>query len=169
MTTQMETQVGTQVYQVYIKATPQAIWDAITDPEWSSKYAYRCSSHFDMRPGGAFKVIANEGMRAMGLPEVIVDGEVIEADPPHKLVQSYRFLFEPADEAEGFARVTYEIVPCRDGVSRLTVTHDQLEDKPRMVGAISSLWSGEDGGGGWNWILSDLKSLLETGKTLTDA
>ncbi len=84
--------------------------------------------------------------------------------PPHRLVQTYRFLFNAAHEAEGFTRITWEVVPTGKGFCRLTVTHD-TGHATMMTHAITSHYS-SDGGGGWNWILSDLKSLLETGKPL---
>lgn len=154
----------TQVYEVYIKATPQAIWDAITTPEWTAKYGYKGPTTYDLRPGGAFKARATDDMRKFGMPEVVVDGEVVEANPPHRLVQTYRFLFNEQSKAEGFTRVTWEIERTTAGFTRLTVTHE-LEGAPGMAGMVSSKFS-EQGAGGWSWILSDLKSLLETGSTL---
>ena len=156
--------VTTQVHEIYIKASPEKIWDAITKPEWTEKYAYKGRAEYDLRKGGAFRILATPAMVAYGLPNVIVDGEVSEADPPRKLVQSYRFLFSPENEAEGFTRVTWEIEPSAPGFSRLTVTHD-VEGAPIMAGLVSSKFS-EQGAGGWGWILSDLKSLLETGTTM---
>ena len=103
-------------------------------------------------------------MRKFGLPEVVVDGEVIEANPPHRLVQTYRFLFNEQTKAEGFTRVTWEIERTTAGFSRLTVTHE-LEGAPGMAAMVSSKFS-EQGAGGWSWILSDMKSVLETGSTL---
>jgi len=103
-------------------------------------------------------------MIAIGLPEVVVDGEVIESDPPRKLVQTYRFLFSDEMKAEGFTRVTWEIETTQSGFSRLTVTHE-LEDAPIMAGMVASKFS-EMGTGGWAWILSDMKSVLETGKPM---
>jgi uncharacterized protein YndB with AHSA1/START domain len=102
-------------------------------------------------------------MRAMGLPETVIDGEVIEAEPPYKLVQTFRFLFTDANRAEGFSRLTWEIQP-HGSFCRLTVTHE-LSGAPLMAGATASPFNGR-GGGGWNWVLSDLKSVLETGKPL---
>jgi uncharacterized protein YndB with AHSA1/START domain len=154
----------TQIYEIYIKATPQAIWDAITKPEWTAKYGYQAPIEYDLRPGGAFKAHASPPLLAVGLPEIVVDGEVIEADPPRKLVQTYRFLFSDEHKAEGFTRVTWEIEPATNSFSRLTVTHE-LKGAPMMAGMVASKFS-EMGGGGWNWILSDLKSLLETGSIL---
>jgi len=154
----------THIHEIYIKSEPGAIWDALTKPEWTAQYGYRCASEYELKAGGKFRCKANEGMRAMGLPEVVVDGEVIEANPPYKLVQTFRFLFNDAHRAEGFSRLTWEIVPTGKGFCRVTVTHDTA-NAPMMTGATTSKFS-EQGGGGWNWILSDLKSLLETSKPL---
>ena len=153
-----------KVFEIYIKAPAQAVWDAITTPEWTGRYGYKALSEYDLRPGGACVIRANAGMRAMGLDEVIIDGEVIEADPPHRLVQTYRFLFNDQTKAEGFTRLTWEIAPTSGGFVRLTVTHD-LTGAPIAAGMVTSRFS-DQGGGGWNWILSDLKSLLETGANL---
>ncbi len=154
----------TQVHQIYIRATAETIWDAITSPEWNSKYGYRAVSEYDLKPGGAYRVKANAEMRGMGLPEVIIDGEVIESKPPHKLVQTYRFLFTPENKTEGFTRITWEIEPTSQGFCRLCVTHE-MANAPVMAAATASNFN-ERGGGGWNWILSDIKSLLETGQPL---
>jgi uncharacterized protein YndB with AHSA1/START domain len=153
-----------QVYRVWIKATPQAIWDAITKPEWTDRYGYTGLVDYDLRPGGAFRVVAGEAMEKAGFTGTMVDGEVIEADPPRKLVQTWRLLMDPELEAEGFTRVTYEIEEA-DGSTRLTVIHD-LDGAPKLAPMVSGELSGTGAGGGWAWILSDLKSLLETGAPL---
>jgi uncharacterized protein YndB with AHSA1/START domain len=158
---------ATQVYRVYIKATPQAIWDAITKPDWSRRYGYGVSANYDLRPGGKFQSFSNEGMRELGTPEIAVDGEVLEADPPHKLVQTWRLCMDPALVAEGFTRLTYEIGPTKDGVTRLTVTHD-LENAPRLSGLVGGELEEQGAGGGWAWVLSGLKTLLETGTGLNE-
>jgi uncharacterized protein YndB with AHSA1/START domain len=150
-----------QIYEIYIKATPQAIWDAITKPEWTARYGYQGPAEYELRPGGAFKASASQSMIAMGIVGTLVDGEVVAAAPPNKLVQTYRFLFSDENRAEGFSRVTWEIEATASGFTRLTVTHE-LEGKPIMAAMVSSKFS-EAGMGGWSWILSDLKSLLETG------
>jgi uncharacterized protein YndB with AHSA1/START domain len=162
------TQTTTQVFRVYIKATPEAIWEAITSPEFTQKYGYRGRTEYDLRPGGSYKAFATEDMRAMGGPEFMVDGEVVEVDPPRRLVQTYRFLWDPDVTAEGFTRVTWDIEQeSFNGLCKLTVTHD-LEGAPKHAAMVVGIGPLEQGGGGWPWILSDLKSLLETGKSLGD-
>ena len=165
MATESKASVATtQVYEVYIKASPQAIWDAITSPEWTVKYAYRGAVDYELRPGGAYRAHATPEMRTFGLPDVVVDGVVEEADPPKKLVHTYRFLFSEENKAEGFTRVTWEIEKVSAGFSRLTVIHE-LEGAPTMAGMVASKFS-EPGTGGWAWILSDMKTLLETGSSM---
>ncbi|HET9016899.1 MAG TPA: SRPBCC family protein [Thermomicrobiaceae bacterium] len=160
------TSTGTQVYSVYIRATPERVWDAITQPAWTERYGYFVRSEFDLRPGGAFRGLANDGMRAMGAPEVAVDGEVLEADPPRRLVQTWRMLMDPGVAAEGFTRLTYEIDDKGDGVTKLTVTHE-LGDARTLSMMVSGAFEDQaPGGGGWNWVLSGIKTLLETGEVL---
>jgi uncharacterized protein YndB with AHSA1/START domain len=158
-----DTTATTQAFRVHVKANPEAVWEAITSPEWTTRYGYRTPSEYDLRPGGAFRSLANEDMKAMGTPDIVAEGEVLEADPPHRLVQTWRMLLEPSQAAEPFTRITWEIEPLAGRVSRLTVIHD-LEGAP----IHAALVSGErmEGGGGWPYVLSDLKSLLETGTAL---
>ena len=153
-----------KVFDIYIKAPAQAVWDAITAPEWTARYGYKAASEYDLRPGGGFRALANEQMRSFGMAEVIIDGEVTEVGAPHRLAQTYRFLFSEDTKAEGFSAMTWEVAPTSGGFTRLTLSHD-VTGKPLMSGMISSKFS-DQGGGGWNWILSDLKSLLETGANL---
>jgi uncharacterized protein YndB with AHSA1/START domain len=165
MTTTMAARATTQVYRVFIKATPQAIWDAITSPEWSERYGYGGRVEYQLRAGGSYRHRAPPSMLAMGAPEVVVDGEVIEADPPRKLVQTWRPLWDPRVIAEGGKRLTWEIADAGNGVTALTVTHE-LEGAPQTAKQVAGTVDIASGGGGWSWILSDLKTLLETGKAL---
>jgi uncharacterized protein YndB with AHSA1/START domain len=162
MTTATEKSV-TQVYRVFIKAKPQAIWEAITQPEWAEKYGYGCRVEYDLRPGGAYRALANQPMKEHGAPDVIIVGEVVESDPPRKLVQTWHPIWDPQEAAEAVTRLTWEITEAQGGVCKLTVTHD-------VTGApwVAAMVAGEmkDAGGGWSWVLSDLKTLLETGKAL---
>lgn len=154
-----------QMYRVYIRATPEAIWEAITKPEWTVKYGYAPVVEYDLRPGGAFRAHANEGMKALGCPEIISDGEVIESDPPRKLVQTYRMTMTPEMAAEAFTRLTYDIEPVRGGVTKLTVTHD-VTGAPMWASVLRGESESRGAGGGWSEILSGLKTLLETGQQL---
>jgi uncharacterized protein YndB with AHSA1/START domain len=161
----------TQVHRVYIKATPERIWQAITDPEWNDRYGYSAPAEYELRAGGSYRAFATDDMKRfsaeMGFPcpDVIVDGEVLEADPPRKLVQTWRMLMDQTAAAEGFSRLTWEVEgPGQDGVCRLTVTHE-LAGMPSLYAMTSGNNEfGAMGGGGWPWILSDLKTFLETGE-----
>lgn len=160
MTRVAETGTTTQVYRVYIKASPQAIWDTITTPEWNRKYGFRTPVEFELRPGGTYRATASEELQAKGVPEVLFEGRVEEADPPRKLVHTQRATWEPGEPP---SRVTYEITEGHDGVSVLTVTHE-LEGAPNQAAMVAG--EVENGGGGWPEALSDLKTLVETGEGL---
>ncbi|TCO58708.1 SRPBCC domain-containing protein [Actinocrispum wychmicini] len=153
------TNTTVQVHRVYIRATPERIWAAITQPEWAEKYGYRSRVEYDLRPGGAYRGYANQAMKDTGMPDVIIDGEVIEADPPHKLVQTWN----PAWIDEPVTRLTFEIAEGAGGVCSLTVTHD-LAGAPVTADQVAGRL--ENAGGGWPQTLSDLKSLLETGHSM---
>jgi uncharacterized protein YndB with AHSA1/START domain len=161
----------TQIHRVYIKAEPERIWQAIIDPEWNARYGYAAPASYELAAGGTYQALASDEMKqasaAMGwdLPDIVVDGEVLEADPPRRLVQTWRMAMDPTAKAEGFSRLTWEIEgPGQDGVCRLTVTHE-FGDMPTLAAMTSGNNAfGEMGGGGWPWILSDLKTLLETGE-----
>jgi uncharacterized protein YndB with AHSA1/START domain len=163
----------TQVHRVYIKASAQAIWDAITKPEWTARYGFTGYVDYDLRPGGDYKVRATEQFRQAALergndlPEVIIDGEVLEADPPHRLVTTFRMLMDPQVAAEKVTRVTYEIKEGADGVCSLTLTHE-LEGAPILAAIVGGKFADQGAGGGHTWVLSDLKTLLETGKAFAE-
>ena len=171
MTSTNETGTSTQVYRIYIKATPEAVWEAITRPEWTERYGYGGLVDYDLRPGGAYRARSSEAMRQGGaelgypIPDVVADGEVVEADPPRKLVQTWRMLMDPAMADEGFTRLTWEIHETQSGVSRLTVTHD-LSGAPQVAALVRGALEDQGAGGGWAAVLSELKTLLETGKPL---
>jgi uncharacterized protein YndB with AHSA1/START domain len=162
MTSMTGTTVTTQVYRVYIKATPEAVWTAITDPDWTQRYGYGGRAEYDLRPGGAYRGLSSAPMRAMGAPELAVDGEVIEVDPPRRLVTTWRMLMDADMAAEGFTRVTWEVEPREGGLTRLTVIHD-LQSAPKLAALVSGALEDTGAGGGWSWVLSEMKTLLETG------
>ena len=138
-----------KVFEIYIKTTPERLWEAITDGEMRSKYTFGAVVTSDWTPGSRYE--AGTPMS----PTPIFEGENLEVDPPRRLVQSFRALWGEDVKAEGTSRVIWEIEPIGDSC-RLTVTHDQLRD-----GANDELY------GGWPMILSGLKTLLETGERLT--
>jgi uncharacterized protein YndB with AHSA1/START domain len=162
MTTKTETKTKTvHVNRVYIKAPPEAVWEAITKPEWTEKYGYQAPVEYDLRPGGTFRALPSEAMKAHdGTPDVLIEGEVIEVDPPRKLVQTWRALWEPV---EGVTRLTWELREHDGGVTVLTVTHE-LDGAPNTAAMVAG--EIENAGGGWSEILSDLKTLLETGQRM---
>jgi uncharacterized protein YndB with AHSA1/START domain len=154
-----------QTHRIYIKAAPKAIWDALTRPEWTVRYGYAPLVEYELRPGGAYRGHANDGMKAMGVSGVIVDGEVLEVEPLRRLVQTWRMLMEPSLAAEGFTRLTFELEPVRGGVTRLTLTHD-VTGAPGLASLVDGKHEARGAGGGWNEVLSGLKTLLETGQQL---
>jgi uncharacterized protein YndB with AHSA1/START domain len=147
MTTITEIQTM-QVYQVFIKATPEQIWDAITKPEFTEKYFYGSRIEFK-----------NGRRRSLG-PDGALWGDeaILEEDPPRRLVHQWQSLYDPEVADEPASRVTWEIAPGDDGVSLLTVVHDQLEGAPKTAAGVA--------GAGWMRVLSGLKTLLETGEPL---
>lgn len=145
----IEEQVMEKVFEIYIKTTPDRLWEAITDSEQRRKYNFGVGVESDWTPGSRY-----EGTHPTAQGP-LVEGENLEVDPPRRLVQSFQALWGESVEREGTSRVTYEIEAVGDSC-RLTVTHDQLRE-----GANDELF------GGWPMILSGLKTLLETGETLT--
>ena len=153
----------TQVCETEVGAAPEAIWDAITLSEWTQRYGYGGNVEYDLRPGGAYRAFATKEMMGLGMPEVIVEGEVIEAERPHRLVQTWHPLFDAALAAEPATRVSWEIEPGANGATNVRITHE-LEGAPGTAAIVSG--TVPEAGGGWPYILRDLKSLLETGTSL---
>jgi uncharacterized protein YndB with AHSA1/START domain len=168
------TDITTQVYRVWIKATPERIWAAITDPEWNARYAYQAPSYYELSKGGSFRTDASPEMKEFAaangfpMPDTIIDGEVLEADPPRRLVQTWRSLMDPTTAGEPFTTLTYEIEDAKmqPGVCKLTVTHE-LTSAPATAAMVAGT-EDSGAGGGWAWILSDLKTFIETGKNFVE-
>ena len=147
MTTATEVQT-TQVYNIVIKATPEAVWEAITKPEFTERYFY-----------GARITVASHRYSSLS-PEGDVWGDeaVYEYDPPRKLVHGWRSRYSPEFADEDESRVTWEIEPQDNGTCLLTVVHDRLEGAPKTAASVAGV--------GWMTVLSGLKTLLETGEPL---
>jgi uncharacterized protein YndB with AHSA1/START domain len=135
-------------FEIYIKTTPERLWEAITDPEMRQQYSFGLRVNSDFTPGSRYEMAGPDG-------GIWGEGENLEVDPPRRLVQSMTALWSDEVKQEGTSRITWEIEPVGDSC-RLTVTHDQLRE-----GAHGELY------GGWPMILSGLKTLLETGEQLT--
>ena len=138
-----------KVFEIYIKTTPERLWEAITDPDIRARYNFGARQESDWTPGSEYR------MGAPGAPGPLGEGVNLEVDPPRRLVQTMVALWGEDVKAEGTSRVTWEIEPVGDSC-HLTVTHDQLRE-----GANEQLY------GGWPMILSGLKTWLETGELLT--
>ena len=144
---ELEERTMEKIFEIYIKTTPERLWKAITDTEMRRKWNFGLVVTSDWKVGSTYVGVGGD--------RPIVDGEILEIDPPRRLVQSYRALWGDDVKSEGTSRVTWEIEPIEDSCL-LKVTHDQLRD-----GANDQLF------GGWPMALSGIKTLLETGEMLT--
>ncbi|HUY50086.1 MAG TPA: SRPBCC domain-containing protein [Streptosporangiaceae bacterium] len=163
MTGTTQADLAVQAYRRYIKAAPEAIWDALTRPGCAQQYGYQSPVWYDLRPGGTYRAFASHAMKARGGQGVVIEGEVVEAEPPRRLVQTWHALFDAETAAEAVTRLTWEIEDGEDGVAAVTLTHEFL-GVPRAAALVADAVS--EGRGGWSWILSDLKTRLETGQPL---
>jgi uncharacterized protein YndB with AHSA1/START domain len=139
----------TKIFEIYIKTTPEVLWEAITNPEIRAKY------NFGAAPIGEWKVGAKQQMSAPDADFVLGECEVLEVDPPRRLMHTMDAYFSEAAKAEPTSRVTWEIEPVGDSC-RLVLTHDKLRE-----GGTDEVW------GGWPMVLSGLKTWLESGELLT--
>jgi uncharacterized protein YndB with AHSA1/START domain len=139
------------VYVTYIRTTPEKLWQALTDPEFTRKYWVESWQECEWKPGASWKLRVPDGHTAVG--------EVLEIEPPRRLVLSWRAsgLYSELD-VEGYSRLTYEIEKQKESV-KLTVIHEIGKPDSKQIGMVSN---------GWPLILSSLKSLLETGEPLEE-
>lgn len=140
------------VYVTYIQTTPDKLWDAITNPEFMKQYWFGCRCESDFKPGSSWKLVYPNG-------DITDSGEIVESDPPKHLAIRWRNEWKPELKAEGYSLCTFEIEPVGK-VTKLTVRHVIDREPPsKLIEAVS---------GGWPRILSNLKSLLETGKVVLE-
>ena len=138
------------VYVTYIRTTPDKVWQALTTPDFHRRYWFGMHIDSDFKVGSPWRLLFEDGRTADA-------GEVLEADPPKRLVISWRHEWRPELTAEGVARASFDIVPTEDSV-KLTVVHEIDRPGSKLIESVS---------GGWPRILSSLKSLLETGESLS--
>ena len=137
------------VYVTYIRATPEKLWSALTDPEFQKQYWFGVHCESEWTPGSSWTMLYGDG-------RVTDAGEIVDADPPRRLVIRWRHQDQPELKAEGDSLCTMELEPTGAAV-KLTVTHTIEREPSKLIVAVS---------GGWPKILSNLKSLLETGSTV---
>ena len=140
---------STFVYVTFIATTPEKLWSALTEPEFTRQYWFGMHQESDWKAGSSWRLVFADG-------RVADAGEVIEAAPPRRLILKWRNQFRPEIAAEGYSRCTMELEPVA-GAVKLTITHTVDRDASKFIEAVS---------GGWPQILSNLKSLLETGKAI---
>ena len=144
------TATTTQIYQVFIRATPEQIWEAITNPEFTERYFY--GVRIDMRDGR--RIVHGPDGDLWG------DEQLLECDPPRRLVHGWSSVYDEEMAKEEPSRVTWEIEEREQGLCLLTVVHDQLEGAPKTAESVS--------GPGWMYVLSGLKTLLEVGRPMVE-
>jgi len=135
------------VYVTFIRTTPDQLWSALTEPEFIKQYWFGMHIESDWKPGSPWELAFTDG-------RVADFGEIIEFDPPKRLVLKWHNEWNPEMKAEGYGRCTMELEPL-DGAVKLSITHEMARPQSKFIQAVS---------GGWPRILSNLKSLLETGE-----
>jgi uncharacterized protein YndB with AHSA1/START domain len=139
------------VYVTYIRTTPEKLWKALIEPEFTRQFWCNTTQESEWKPGATWKILMPDGA-------VADSGEVVEIDPHRRLVLKWRNEFRPELKAEGYSRLTYQLEPEGKSV-KLTVIHEMEKEASKFIEAVSS---------GWPHILASLKSLLETGESLEE-
>jgi uncharacterized protein YndB with AHSA1/START domain len=139
------------VYVTYIRTTPEKLWKALIEPEFTRQFWCNTTQESEWKPGATWKILMPGGA-------VADSGEVVEIDPHRRLVLKWRNEFRPELKAEGYSRLTYQLEPEGKSV-KLTVIHEMEKEGSKFIEAVSS---------GWPHILASLKSLLETGESLEE-
>jgi uncharacterized protein YndB with AHSA1/START domain len=142
---------STFVYVTYIRTTPEKLWQALIEPEFTRQYFFGMTVETDWKVGSAWKTIGSDG-------EAKDSGEIVEIDPPKRLVLTWRNEFREEMKAEGDSRMSYELEQEGEMV-KLTVLHQMDKPESKLIRAVSN---------GWPMILSSLKSMLETGESLEE-
>ncbi len=138
---------STFIYVIFIRTTPERLWTALTSPEWTRQYWFGMNQESSWQPGAPWRLVFPDG-------RIADTGEILEIDPPRRLVLKWRNEFRPELKAEGYSRCSIELEPV-SGAVKLSITHSLEKQGAELITAVS---------GGWPRILSNLKSLLETGQ-----
>ncbi len=138
------------VYQIYIRATAEQVWQAITDPEFTKRYFHHTAFETSLDPGSGYRMVLPDGTDA-------VVGTIEEVDPPKRLVMTWRVLYNPAAMEEPPSRVEWLLHEGGEGVTKLTTIHRDLALSPITSAGVADAW---------NWVLQSMKSLIETGEAL---
>jgi len=139
------------VYVTYIRTTPEKLWQALLDPEFTRKYWVETWQECEWKQGASWRMMKPDG-------QVADSGEVLEIDPPRRLVLKWRNEFKPEMRVEGYSRMTYELEKVGESV-KLTITHEMDRPDSKLIEAVSN---------GWPHLLASLKSMLETGEPLEE-
>jgi uncharacterized protein YndB with AHSA1/START domain len=139
------------VYVTYIRTTPEKLWKALIEPEFTRQFWWNTTQESEWKPGASWKILMADG-------RVADSGEVVEIEPHRRLVLRWRNEFRPELKAEGDSRLTYQLEKEGNSV-KLTVIHEMEKEGSKLIKAVSS---------GWPHILASLKSLLETGESLEE-
>jgi len=150
MTATTESDTATQLYQLYIKATQDEVWKAITDPATVARFFFGQVREATYEVGGPLRMWSPDHSELWG------DNVILECDPPRRLVHTWRSLYDPDMAAEPESRVTWEIEAQPGGFSKLTLIHDRLDASPKTAASVV----------GWSYVISNLKTVVETGEAL---
>jgi uncharacterized protein YndB with AHSA1/START domain len=153
MSTTVETVQTTQVYQLFINASPERVWEAITTSGMTERYFHGAVFEGAPTVGGRWRSWTADHS------ELLSDGEIIEVDPPRRFVHGWKSLYNEEMAVEEESRVTWELEPQEGGYTKLTLVHDRLESSLKTAAGVA---------GGWMFILSSLKTLVETGEPIID-
>src|SRR2546430_5848847 len=150
-------------YRIFIQATAQDVWDALTGPGLTRKYGYRALVKYDLQPGGIYLAYASGRRYGQRAGDLVISGEVLEAEPPKRLVQTWHPMFDARAAVGPPTPLTLGIHEEQTGLTAVTVRHEC----PRAPQTAALAAGQAAGSGGWSWVLSDLKTLLETGRPLS--
>ncbi len=139
-------------YRIYIRATPPEVWQGITDPSFTRRYFHRTAFESTLEPGSRYRYVMDADSDA-------VVGEIEVAEPPHRLVMTWRVMYDPATSEEPPSRLEWLLTDAGNGMTQLDVVHGNLDRSPITWDSVRY---------GWVWILDSLKSLLETGEPLPE-